>query len=385
MDYIDRKYVLLSSTYLDKFKDTGKIFKFRCVYCGDSQKNPNKTRGFFYVTDDNKTRYKCHNCQVNVSLYQFLTDHVNHLCRDYRMEKFKDNFVQTEKKDVIEFEYKKSESQIELENKIKSSNVLKHCQHISENESAYNYLLKRKLPKKHIDSLYYVSNINIIRENLADYANSDKLPDVEAIVIPFYNKESILTHVQVRMLNTGDSFRYLTFEVEKGQEKVWGMNNIDPEKEVFIFEGAFDAMCVENAIAVAGASLNASQKFYDDNLKNYTLVYDSDYVSNKDIFKQIFKAVEHGNKVVLYDEIFVNTYMIDGQPKQLKDVNDLVKYGIVKDISEYLIKNTYRGLKARLILSSLSINQITRKSKTWENQSKNSMSGMKQRLTLKRT
>ena len=120
---------------------------------------------------------------------------------------------------MIEFEYKKSESQIELENKIKSSNVLKHCQHISENESAYNYLLKRKLPKKHIDSLYYVSNINIIRENLAEYANSDKLPDVEAIVIPFYNKESILTHVQLRMLNTGDSFRYLTLRLKRVRKK----------------------------------------------------------------------------------------------------------------------------------------------------------------------
>lgn len=385
MDYIDRKYVLLSSPYLDKFKDTGKIFKFRCAYCGDSVKNPNKTRGFFYVTDDNKTRYKCHNCQVNVSLYQFLTDHVNHLCRDYRMEKFKDNFVHTEKKEEIAFEYTKSESQIGLENKIKSSNVLKYCKHISDNESAYKYLLQRKIPENQIDSLYYVENINIIRENLAEYINGEKLPDVEAIVIPFYNKDWVLTHVQCRMLNTGESFRYLTFEVEKGHEKVWGMNNIDINKEVFIFEGALDAMCVDNAIAVAGASLNASQKFYDDNLKDYTMVYDSDYVSNTEIFNQIFKAVDHGNKVVLYDDIFVNTYMIDGEPKKLKDVNDLVKYGVVSNINKYLIANTYKGLKARLILSSLSINQLTRKSKKWENKNQSSMSGMKQRLKIKRT
>lgn len=372
MDYIDRKYILLSSNYLDKFSQVkSDLFRCRCPYCLDSKKNPNKTRGFFYF-HDNKSLYKCHNCQVNKTLYHFLLDfHAETLCKEYKIEKFKStNPYYSEKKDVEEFKYKKSETQLKLEKKFNT--ILSKLIPIKNNEEAYQYMLNRKIPIDRINELYYVDNINIIRENIEQYKEFKKLPDVSAIVIPFYNKDNVLTHVQCRMLNTGDSFRYLTFEIITGTEKIYGMNKIDVNKEVFIFEGAFDAMCVNNAIAVAGASLLAAKSFYDENLDSYTFVYDSDYVKNSDVHKQVEKTILAGCKVVLFDDVFINN--------NVKDINDLVKNNIISNIEKYLIDNTYQGLKAKFLLGS---KNFQKDSNTWQKTNQNSTSTMKNRLKIK--
>jgi len=37
------------------------VYKFRCVFCGDSKKNPNKRSGYFYLIN-NDQNYRCHKC-----------------------------------------------------------------------------------------------------------------------------------------------------------------------------------------------------------------------------------------------------------------------------------------------------------------------------------
>ena len=47
--YIDIKYLNIISPQLQKFKKKGNnLWNFRCPYCGDSQKNKTKARGFVY-------------------------------------------------------------------------------------------------------------------------------------------------------------------------------------------------------------------------------------------------------------------------------------------------------------------------------------------------
>ena len=47
--WIDHKYVGLLSTQLDRFsKKTNNLYNFRCPFCGDSQKNKWKARGYIY-------------------------------------------------------------------------------------------------------------------------------------------------------------------------------------------------------------------------------------------------------------------------------------------------------------------------------------------------
>ena len=88
--YIEQKYLLLASSQLQGFKKKGNnLYNFRCPYCGDSQKNKNKTRGFVFELKGDLV-YKCHNCGVSMPIGK-LFEHVDPtLYKEYRMEKFKD-------------------------------------------------------------------------------------------------------------------------------------------------------------------------------------------------------------------------------------------------------------------------------------------------------
>ena len=92
MDIIDVKYINLISSRLSKFKRVKpNLYNFRCPICGDSQKNKNKARGYFYQVKNN-TNYKCHNCGVNISFNNFLKKIDPTTQKQYAFEKFKEGF-----------------------------------------------------------------------------------------------------------------------------------------------------------------------------------------------------------------------------------------------------------------------------------------------------
>ena len=63
------------------------VYQFRCIYCGDSRKNPNKRRGYLYLKG-NSYNYCCHNCNHRGSLKGVL--------RDLGYELFKENPKKTQ-------------------------------------------------------------------------------------------------------------------------------------------------------------------------------------------------------------------------------------------------------------------------------------------------
>ena len=71
MLHLDRKYISLVSIQLDKFKKQETVYNFRCPYCGDSKKNKNRARGYFFQKKGSYI-YKCHNCGVGRTLPNFL-------------------------------------------------------------------------------------------------------------------------------------------------------------------------------------------------------------------------------------------------------------------------------------------------------------------------
>ena len=90
MDLVDSKYIGLVSSRLQKFKKVkADLYNFRCPICGDSQRNKNKTRGYFYVVKNN-TNFKCHNCGASLSLNNFLKKIDTALHKQYTLEKFKE-------------------------------------------------------------------------------------------------------------------------------------------------------------------------------------------------------------------------------------------------------------------------------------------------------
>ena len=71
MDFTDDKYINLVSSRLQKFKKVKHdLYNFRCCICGDSKKNKNKARAYFYNIKNN-TNFKCHNCGSSMSFNNF--------------------------------------------------------------------------------------------------------------------------------------------------------------------------------------------------------------------------------------------------------------------------------------------------------------------------
>ena len=91
MIHIDINYINKLSVRLNKFQRKGDyLYQFRCPYCGDSKKNPNKARGFFYRKEVDMI-YKCHNCGIGRNVFNFLKDYDVELHKQYVVEKFKKN------------------------------------------------------------------------------------------------------------------------------------------------------------------------------------------------------------------------------------------------------------------------------------------------------
>ena len=67
----------------EKVKDG--VYKFRCPFCKDSRKNPNKRSGYFYLIN-NDQNYRCHKCNHRSSLKNVLRELKPELYREYMKE-----------------------------------------------------------------------------------------------------------------------------------------------------------------------------------------------------------------------------------------------------------------------------------------------------------
>ncbi len=138
--WIDRKYLLLLSPKLEKFKQKNtNLYTFRCPYCGDSQKIKSKTRGFVYSKNDSYF-FTCFNCDKGTTLRSLINHLDPYLEKEYVMESFQEKFNPAERK--IETpsipKFKKTEKKLDLPT----------VDSLDNNHVAKKYLLDRKIPEK---------------------------------------------------------------------------------------------------------------------------------------------------------------------------------------------------------------------------------------------
>lgn len=78
---------------LGKIQEVPCGYRFRCPYCGDSQKSQSRARGYV-VEKWGRRLFKCHNCGLSKSFDQFLKDldaglyaeHVSRECSERHLE-----------------------------------------------------------------------------------------------------------------------------------------------------------------------------------------------------------------------------------------------------------------------------------------------------------
>jgi hypothetical protein len=318
MNYLDVKYINLISPQLIKFaKKKEDLYTFRCPYCGDSVRNRNKTRGYFY-RKRNDYFFKCHNCGVGRTFTNFLKDNDVLLHDEYVMERYKEGLTG------------KASNTPEPKFDIKSPNFdksifsnLQKISNLNNNHLAWLYLSNRKIPEKHFSNFYYAEDYNA-------WSKTNNPTKESRIIIPLLKEDGNVFGYQARSLNKNTKLRYITTIIEKGYPKVFGVERVKKSQTVYVTEGPFDSLFLSNSIAMCGSDV--SLKSFD--FRDVVYVLDNE-PRNPQIVEKYDKLINSGEKVVIYPRTVKE-----------KDLNDMAMAGL--DVQDMVECNIYQGLEAKV-------------------------------------
>ena len=324
MSFVDSKYIGLISSRLDKFaKKKEGLYNFRCPYCGDSQRTKSKTRGYIYQLK-NDHNFKCHNCGTSRTFTNFLKDMDTVLYDQYVMERYKEGTTgKRSQTKTPEFNFEKPIFS-------KKAFDLPTIAELNKEHSARKYLEDRKIPNNYLRELYFC-------EKFKEWTNTQKhtFDEVEKdeprIIIPLINKGEIFGF-QGRSLNKNSKVKYITIILNDTHPKIYNLDKPDYDKTVYVVEGPFDSMFLDNSIAMVGADID--KMFFVSNFgTDFVMVYDNEK-RNKQIVDRMEKAIQMRFPIVIW-------------PNDLKekDINDMILSGI--DASKIIKENTYMGLEAK--------------------------------------
>jgi len=328
MDYLEQKYILLLSPQLTLFKKkSNSLFNFRCPYCGDSQKNKSKARGYIFPKG-NSYIYKCHNCSVSTSAVKLIKHVDEKLYNQFVTEKYRED--KTHKESPAE------KLSTTLKQMFKDSNSklrsLKKVSQLEDNHPARQFVLKRNIPfNKHYKIFYapqFYKWVNTVVEN--KFSSIQK--DHPRLIIPFYTKEGDMFAFQGRALNN-ENPKYITIKVDESKNKIYGLDDIDWSKRVYVVEGPIDSLFLDNCIATAQSDLRV-------NGDDVVLIPDNE-PRNNEVVKQVKTYIEGNFNVVIW-------------PSDIKekDINEMILSGKTeRDIKDIIARNTFNGLLARTKLS----------------------------------
>ena len=118
--------------------------------------------------------------------------------------------------------------------------------------------------------------------------------------------------------------------LDEEQPKIFGLDRINTDESIYIVEGPFDSTFIKNSVAMAGSDADIRSFNWSDPI----WIFDNE-PRNREIVARISKAIERGDKVVLW-------------PTKIKekDINDMHLAG--HDVQTLVESNVYQGLEATL-------------------------------------
>lgn len=331
MNFIERKYILLLSNRFRNFKQKENHYNFSCPYCGDSHKNKFKARGYL-LQKGAKWMYYCHNCGATRSFDKFLEEQDVGLYGEYRLEKLKDS-SQVEVLGSISNTTNMTSAFPGYRQRNSPLRKLKKVSQLDWDHPVKKYILERKIPNRYHAKLFLCPKFYAWTNKLVPGKFKKVTNDEQRLIIPFLDKDGKFFGYQGRSLSKESSLRYITIMLDESRPKLYGLDDVNSSKSVYVVEGPIDSMFVNNCIAMAGSDVRLPYK-------NVVMIYDNEPRS-REIVKKIEKSIDMGRKVVVWPSKI-----------QYKDINDMIMNGYSKaDIDLILSENTHEGLSAKMALS----------------------------------
>jgi len=318
--YVDKKYVNLVSTSLEKFKwKKVNLANCRCPICGDSELNRSKARGYFFSNTDSYF-YKCHNCGVSYNIYKFLEIVSPSLFKQYCLEKFK------EKHEVI-FDDVQTEKQEKITSQVKYQLI----EELPPDHVAIKFLKKRKIPENKWDRFGFTSQFGIFAKTFnSQYANL--LEQDERILIPVFDEHNQCIGIQGRSIGNIKP-KYITLKKTENVKLTYGLDTVDKSKPIFVVEGPIDSLFLPNAVACLGLGnfLEIRKVFPNEDL---IFIIDNEPRS-RNVANIMKTLISNGEKICIYPS-----------DMKVKDINDMVLSEI--NPCDIIEANTFRGVSALL-------------------------------------
>jgi transcription elongation factor Elf1 len=330
---IDTKYVRLISSRLRNFKQKNdNLFNFSCNFCGDSQKNKTKARGYVFEKAGGLF-YRCHNCGISTNVANLIKHTDAALYQEYIMERYKSGESGNSNYQKPTFDIPQPKF-----DKVKKQTVFEYAESVSKLPSGHfclTYVQKRKIPEKFYDNFYFTTNYEKFIQTLIPDCDKELTKDAR-LIIPFYDEYNELIAVTGRALESGNkTLRYVTVRTNDSTNKLlYGMDTVDLNEPVKIVEGQIDSLFLNNCVASGDGNLAIAAKNISCDRK--ILIFDNEK-RNKEILKMMQDAIKLGHDIVIWPDSI-----------EPKDINEMVMSGIShNEIEEIISNNTFSGLEAQ--------------------------------------
>lgn len=330
-EVIHKLEVVLNKEHQDKSKKIVKYYpseknptrlNFACPYCGDSSQNLLKKRGNLWT---NRFEYHCFNCGKHRDAIDFFSDFNVSLHRDIKFF-------------LLDFKREETQS-LSFDKKISSLDNLKRL-------AVPISMFKEKglvSPLDDTECLLY------LRSRCLDKFHDNFLYDKKTKKLWILNKfEDKVVGIQVRSLKVKNYLSYNITEIylalgaflkidEQNREQlnslslIFGICEVDFNQEFTIFEGPIDRLFVNNSIATTG--ITKGKHDYDSYEKAR---YFSD--SDKDGINFMTSKIKNKKKVFLWKKFYDECGIPERDRKNIKDLNDIVKYARKIDDQSILLK-----------------------------------------------
>ena len=337
-EYIVQKFYQYAG--YPKYKKSSNTYEGGCAICREGTSWLKKRR-CYYIVEDNAIC--CHNCGWYSKPLKWIQTVSNQTYEEIIKEVRTYDILPT---DISEDKDTAPVAKITHKLPLDSINLFDENQINYHKDNAVVQKALEVIKSRRLDTA--VNRPNSLWLSLTDKVHKDRL------IIPFYDEKGEIVFYQSRTIinkSTDKLPKYLS--KINGEKSLYNLNNVSPDIDyIFIFEGPIDAFFVQNGTAVAGIQENSSNTFsalQQSQINNFKLfkriwVLDSQW-QDKASRNKTRKLIDAGETVFIWPEKVGRVY---------KDFNDACIASGLNEISpRFIISNSYNGLKAKLLMSSI--------------------------------